>query len=177
LEVKKKRVFVLPSNISTMDEGRKFWESLNFSNKLDKAESAKVFRPESFTLATALVEKYRQLSRQGRVLSQQMEQAEAGRPKIVLGRGLYEADEDWAELDVAIEESQKGPQVDEFVWDSDALQSSIGTEGESESMNVGEDVSSEEAVIPMEMKTENGQDAETKTDLHGTGLCHKNLAT
>ena len=68
-----------------MDEGRRFWESLNFSNKLDKTERAKVFRPESFTLATALVEKYRQLSRQGRLASQQMEEEAAGRPKIVLG--------------------------------------------------------------------------------------------
>lgn len=84
MEVRKKRVWCLPSNVSTMDEGRRFWESLNFSNNLDKRESAKMFRPESFTLATALVEKYRQLSRQGRLASQQMEEETAGRPKIVL---------------------------------------------------------------------------------------------
>src|SRR5260221_1162451 len=74
LEARKKRVLVLPSNVSTMDEGRRFWQSLNFSSSLDKAESAKAFRPESFTLATALVEKYRELSRQGRLQSQQMEE-------------------------------------------------------------------------------------------------------
>jgi len=135
LEARKKRVLVLPSNISTMDEGRRFWESLNFSSNLDKAESAKAFRPESFTLATALVEKYRELSRQGRLVSQQMDEEEAGRPKIVLGRGLYEEDKEWAELwkDVAVEESQKESQTDESVWDSDSLQASI--EGDNSSMN------------------------------------------
>ena len=115
LEARKKRVLVLPSSVSTMDEGRRFWESLNFSSNLDKAESAKAFRPESFTLATALVEKYRELSRQGRLLSQQIDEEEAGRPKIVLGRGLYEEDEEWAEL-FKNEESQKESRA----WDPEA---------------------------------------------------------
>jgi hypothetical protein len=147
MEIRKKRVLVLPSNISTMDEGRRFWESLNFSRNLDKAESAKVFRPESFTLATALVEKYRQLSRQGRLLSQQIEEEEAGRPKIVLGRGLYEEDEDWAELwrdkDVPVEESQKVAQVDRDVWASEALRASVGAEGGGMSMNLGDEIGPE----------------------------------
>ena len=130
MEVRKRRILVLPSSVSTMDEGRRFWESLNFANSLDRAESAKVFRPEKFTLATALVEKYRQLSRQGRLISQQMEEEEAGRPKIVLGRGLYEEDEEWAELRRSkdVEESQKVPQVDQEVWTAEALQASIGAE-------------------------------------------------
>lgn len=119
-------MFVLPSNVTTMDEGKRFWESLNFSSKLEKAESAKAFRPESFTLATALVEKYRRLSRQGRLMSQNMDEEEAGRPKIVLGRGLYEEDEEWAEALRSQEAAER--EGDQEVWAPDVLEASIGTD-------------------------------------------------
>ncbi len=130
MEFRKKRLLVLPSSVSTMDEAKEFWDNLSFSKKIDE-EVAKEFRPDSFTLATAAVEKYRELSRQGRLHSQRMEEEEADRPKIVLGHGQNE--EEWVDLwksrDIAVEESQKVPASDRDVWNVGALQASMGTEG------------------------------------------------
>jgi len=89
MEVRKRRLLVLPSNISDMEEAKEFWNGLNFSNT-GNAGAAKIFHPDSFTLATASVEVYRELSRKGRLLSQQIEEEEKGRPKIVHGLGIYE---------------------------------------------------------------------------------------
>ncbi|KAF8908913.1 mitochondrial protein Pet127-domain-containing protein [Gymnopilus junonius] len=84
---RKKRSLVLPSGVP-LEEAEKFWNSLNFGNKTP--EEVKLFRPESFTLANAAIEKYRELAREGRMVSQKMEEDLAGRPKIVLGSGVYE---------------------------------------------------------------------------------------
>lgn len=89
MEVRKRRLLVLPSHISNMEEAKEFWNGLKFSNT-GKEGVAKVFHPDSFTLATASVEVYRELSRKGRLLSRQIEEEEKGRPKTVHGLGAYE---------------------------------------------------------------------------------------
>lgn len=130
MEFRKKRLLVLPSSVSTMDEAKAFWENLSFSKTFDE-ETSKEFRPDSFTLATTAVEKYRELSRQGRLLSRRMEEEEAARPKVVLGHG--ESEEEWVDLwksgDFDVEESVKMPGSDGDVWRMEALRTSMETEG------------------------------------------------
>ncbi|KDR82737.1 hypothetical protein GALMADRAFT_845001 [Galerina marginata CBS 339.88] len=84
----KKRTLVLPSDIP-LEKAEEFWASLNFGNKLPEGQ-AKLFRPEAFSLATSSVEKYRELAREGRLFSSQLEASLAGRAKVVLGHGVYE---------------------------------------------------------------------------------------
>jgi len=91
---RKKRSLVLPSGVS-LEDAEKFWASLNFGNKTP--EEVKLFRPESFTLANAAIERYRELAREGRALTEKMETEVAGQPKIVLGEGVYKGDELYAE--------------------------------------------------------------------------------
>jgi hypothetical protein len=55
-----------------------------------------------------------------------MDEEEAGRPKIVLGRGLYEEDEEWAEALRSQEAAER--EGDQEVWAPDVLEASIGTD-------------------------------------------------
>jgi hypothetical protein len=92
---RKKRTMILPSSVSLAD-AEKFWENLVFHQKEGQKDAPKMpFRPEGFTTQmTAAVEKYRELSREGRLRTQKMEQEEAGKPKYVFGEGVYVPEED-----------------------------------------------------------------------------------
>lgn len=91
---RKKRTLVLPSSV-TFEEAEKYWENLVFHQRGGELEDMpKVFRPEGFTTVTTPVEKYRELARAGRLLSERLAREEAGRPKIVLGEGVYVPEED-----------------------------------------------------------------------------------
>jgi len=85
---RKKRALILPSDV-TLEQAEEYWTNLTYSNKIPE-EKAKLFRPEAFAVAGAAIEKYRELARKGRVLSQEMEERLAGQPKIVLGHGVYD---------------------------------------------------------------------------------------
>ena len=104
---RKKRSLVLPSGVS-LEDAEKFWNSLNFGNTTP--EEAKMFRPESFALANSAIEKYRELARVGRAISQKMDEDLAGRPKIVLGMGVYEGEELYPETEER--ESDSAPDED-----------------------------------------------------------------
>ncbi|KAF9527551.1 mitochondrial protein Pet127-domain-containing protein [Crepidotus variabilis] len=137
LEARKKRLLILPSYISNMEEGEAFWENLKFSSaregQVDSSETAKpsvAFQPDSFSLGSNAVERYREMSRQGRACMQQLEVKEAGKPKVVLGLdGVYEEDKEWAEF----WKEKKAPIVGSLggdgkdVWSSSQLQASIGS--------------------------------------------------
>jgi len=106
---RKKRTLVLPSSVPS-HEAEKFWESLVFHQRANELkDEPRVFRPEGFTTVTASVEKYRELARAGRLFSEELARKEAGRPKIVLGEGVYVPEED--ELEVAAMQSE--PPADE----------------------------------------------------------------
>jgi len=91
---RKKRTLILPSSVS-FAEAEKFWESLVFHQRAGELEDApRAFRPEGFTTVSASVEKYRELARAGRLLTERLTREEAGRPKIVLGEGVYVPEED-----------------------------------------------------------------------------------
>ncbi|KAJ3515386.1 hypothetical protein NLJ89_g1789 [Agrocybe chaxingu] len=91
LNQRKMRSLVLPSSVP-LEDAEQYWTNLSF-NKVMSKEDAKIFRPESFSLATAAIERYRELAREGRLISQRLESELAGRPKIVLGEGIYEEEE------------------------------------------------------------------------------------
>lgn len=91
---RKKRTLVLPSSVS-FNEAEKYWENLVFHRRAGEMEDMRrVFRPEGFTTVTASVEKYRELAREGRLFSEKLAREEAGRPKTVLGEGVYVPEED-----------------------------------------------------------------------------------
>jgi len=95
LEKRKNRPFVLPSDVP-LEKAEEYWKSLNYntaSQLVPDSEDAKVFRPDQFILANNAVERFREVSREGRKLSQEMEKAQAGLPKIVLGHGVYGEEE------------------------------------------------------------------------------------
>lgn len=81
---RKKRTLVLPSSVP-LNEAEKYWESLVFHDHGRVVDGPRVFRPEGFTTVSTSVEKYRELSRAGRLYSERMAREEEGRPKIVLG--------------------------------------------------------------------------------------------
>lgn len=96
LEKRKNRPHVLPSDVP-LEKAEEFWKTLNYntaSQLVPDGEDAKAFRPDQFVLANDAVERFREVSREGRKLSQEMEKAHAGLPKIVLGHGVYEEQED-----------------------------------------------------------------------------------
>jgi len=92
---RKKRTLTLPSSVSP-EQAEKYWDNLVFHRRGDEENVPKApFRPESFTTQlTPNVERYRELSREGRLHTEQMAREEAGQPKIVLGEGVYVPDED-----------------------------------------------------------------------------------
>ena len=92
---RKKRILVLPSNVP-LEDAEKYWDNLVFHRKGDEKDVPKAaFRPESFTTQLTLkVEKYRELSREGRLHTETMAREEAGRPKFVLGEGVYVPEEE-----------------------------------------------------------------------------------
>lgn len=91
---RKKRTLVLPSSVP-FDEAEKYWENLVFHQRANESkDEPRVFRPEAFTTETTSVEKYRELARAGRLLSEKMAREEAGRPKIILGEGVYVPEEE-----------------------------------------------------------------------------------
>ena len=86
---RKKRTLVLPASVAP-DDAEKFWESLVFHEREGVEDGPKAaFRPEGFTTITTSVEKYRELARAGRLDTEKLAREEAGRPKIVLGSGVY----------------------------------------------------------------------------------------
>jgi hypothetical protein len=95
LEKRKNRPYVLPSDVP-LESAEEYWKSLNYntaSQLVPDGEDAKVFRPDQFVLANDAVERFREVSREGRKISQETEKAHAGLPKIVLGQGVYEEEE------------------------------------------------------------------------------------
>ena len=92
---RKKRTMILPSSVPP-EEAEKYWDNLVFHRREVKEDVPKAaFRPEGFTTQlTPSVEKYRELSREGRLHTEQMAREEAGLPKIVLGDGDYVPEED-----------------------------------------------------------------------------------
>lgn len=92
---RKKRVLVLPSNVP-FEEAEKYWDNLVFHRKGDEEDVPKAaFRPEAFTTQLSpKVEQYRELSRKGRLYTEKMDREEAGRPKYVLGEGVYDPEDD-----------------------------------------------------------------------------------
>ena len=92
---RKKRMMILPSSVSP-NQAEEYWNNLVFHQGAEDEDVFKApFRPENFTTQLTLnVEKYRELSREGRLHSEQMAREEAGRPKIVLGEGVYVPDEE-----------------------------------------------------------------------------------
>ncbi|KIM43393.1 hypothetical protein M413DRAFT_444219 [Hebeloma cylindrosporum] len=96
LEKRKNRPYVLPSDVP-LEEAEEYWRSLNYntaSRLVPDMEDAKAFRPDQFILANDSVERFREVSREGRKFSQEMEKVHAGMPKILLGHGVYEEEED-----------------------------------------------------------------------------------
>lgn len=86
---RKRRTLILPSSVAP-EEAEKYWENLVFHQREDKEDMPKAtFRPEGFTTVSVSVEKYRELARLGRLDTERLAREEAGRPKIVLGEGVY----------------------------------------------------------------------------------------
>lgn len=92
---RKKRTLTLPSSVSPK-EAEEYWENLVFHRRgVEEVVPKATFRPESFTTQlTMSVEKYRELAREGRLHTEKMAREEAGRPKIVLGEGVYVPEDD-----------------------------------------------------------------------------------
>ena len=92
---RKKRTLALPTSVAPK-EAERFWENLVFYQREGEEGMPKVaFQPEAFTTQLSLaVEKYRELSREGRLHTERMAREEAGRPKIVLGEGVYVPEDD-----------------------------------------------------------------------------------
>lgn len=92
---RKKRTLALPSSVK-LSQAKNFWKSLVFHHRKDEEAAPKTsFQSEYFTTQlTQAVEKYRELSREGRLQTEKMAREEAGRPKIVLGSGVYVPEED-----------------------------------------------------------------------------------
>lgn len=92
---RKKRTMTLPSSVSP-EEAEKYWDSIVFHRREGGEDVPKApFRPEGFTTQlTPNVERYRELSREGRLHTEQMAREEAGRPKMVLGEGVYVPEDD-----------------------------------------------------------------------------------
>jgi hypothetical protein len=92
---RKKRTLTLPSSVK-LSEAKNFWKNLVFHHRKDEeAEPKDTMQPQDFTThLTSAVERYRALSREGRLHTEKMAREEAGRPKIVLGSGVYVPEED-----------------------------------------------------------------------------------
>jgi hypothetical protein len=92
---RKKRMMILPSSVSS-NQAEEYWNNLVFHRRAEDEDVFKApFQPENFTTQLTLnVEKYRELSREGRLYSEQLAREEAGRPKIVLGEGVYVPDDE-----------------------------------------------------------------------------------
>ncbi|KAF8809570.1 Pet127-domain-containing protein [Phlegmacium glaucopus] len=91
---RKKRTLILPSSVP-FAEAEKYWENLVFHQRAGEFDDVpRTFRPEGFTTVSTSVEKYRELARAGRLLTERLAREEAGRPKIVLGEGVYVPEEE-----------------------------------------------------------------------------------
>jgi hypothetical protein len=91
---RKKRTLVLPSSVP-FEDAEKYWENLVFHQRKGGEDAPKAaFRPEGFTTVSVAVEKYRELARAGRLDTERLAVEEAGRPKIVLGEGVYAPEDD-----------------------------------------------------------------------------------
>ncbi|KAF8158335.1 mitochondrial protein Pet127-domain-containing protein [Crassisporium funariophilum] len=89
---RKRRSLVLPSSVS-LEEAKEFWENLNFNKRMPDNMEGKKYSPEAFSLATGSIERYREMARKGRLFSEELAKADAGKPKIVYGEGSYEGTE------------------------------------------------------------------------------------
>jgi len=94
LEARKKRILTLPSYVS-IDDAETYWRSLNYNPSVDRVVIPKVFSIDAFGTPNSSVESYRQMSREGRKLTEQLEAEEKGKPKLVVGEGVYVEDEEW----------------------------------------------------------------------------------
>jgi len=89
-ETRKTRLFVLPSSVA-LEDAQKYWEGLSYNPKL--ALNTKEFKLSNFTIADPGIEKFREVSREGRLLYNELQRLQQGKPKIVLGHGVYEEEE------------------------------------------------------------------------------------
>ena len=89
-EARKTRQLVLPSTVSLKD-AQAYWESLSYNPKL--ALNTKEFKPSNFIVAGPNIEEFREVSREGRLLYKELQRRQEGKPKIVLGQGVYEEEE------------------------------------------------------------------------------------
>lgn len=89
-EARKVRPFVLPSTVALQD-AKAYWENLSYNPKL--ALNTKEFKLSNFTVADPHIEKFREVSREGRLLYKELQRRQEGKPKIVLGQGVYEEEE------------------------------------------------------------------------------------
>ena len=77
VERRKNRQHVLPSDVP-LEGAEEYWKSLNYNTArqlVPDGEDAKVFRPDQFVLANDAVERFREVSREGRKISEEMEKA------------------------------------------------------------------------------------------------------
>ena len=89
-EARKTRQLVLPSTVSLQD-AQAYWESLSYNPKL--AIDTKEFKLSNFIVAGPNIEEFREVSREGRLLYKELQRRQEGKPKIVLGQGVYEEEE------------------------------------------------------------------------------------
>lgn len=97
LEGRKKRSHVLPSSVS-LDEAQEYWDSILFHKRDDDEGPTVKPSADDFTLANTAIERYRQLSRNGRLYSQKLEKLYTGKPKVVLGNPLPDVLEEPSEV-------------------------------------------------------------------------------
>ncbi|KAF9481176.1 Pet127-domain-containing protein [Pholiota conissans] len=90
LEKRKSRTLVLPASVS-MEEAKEYWENLSFNPKLKAV--TKDFNLMNFALADSGIQKFRNVSKEGRMLYEELQRRQEGKPKIVLGQGVYEEEE------------------------------------------------------------------------------------
>jgi hypothetical protein len=100
---RKHRTLTLPSNV-TMDKAREYWENLSYNPKLKAV--TKEFKSSHFCMADPTIQRYRDISNEGRVWYEERQKQMAGKPKIVLGQGVYEEDESL----LSLQESKQEPQ-------------------------------------------------------------------
>jgi hypothetical protein len=119
---RKHRTLTLPSNV-TMDKAREYWENLSYNPKLKAV--TKEFKSSHFCMADPTIQRYRDISNEGRVWYEERQKQMAGKPKIVLGQGVYEEDESLLSLQESKQEPQQESQQAQVQAESSpALQSS-----------------------------------------------------
>lgn len=89
-EKRKTRQRILPSSVELKD-AKTYWEKLSFNPKLELV--AKAFRQQDFVVADNTIELFREVSRRGREVYQELQRRQEGKPKIILGHGVHAEEE------------------------------------------------------------------------------------